>query len=247
MSADSVEIEKFDALAEEWWDPDGKFRSLHLLNPCRLDYINSQIEIEFERDVRQRKPFAGLAILDIGCGGGLLTEPMARLGADVTGVDASARNIHVARAHAGTMGLAIDYRNMDAAELEAGGPGFDVVLAMEVIEHVPDQAAFVGSCAEMLKPGGLLVCSTISRTAKSFALAIIGAEYVLGWLPRGTHDWNRFVRPGELAGLAESSGLEFIDCKGFVFDPLQWSWKLSERDNKVNYVLAAVRPREPSP
>ena len=243
MSADPAEIEKFDALAEEWWNPDGKFRSLHLLNPCRLDYINSQIEIEFDRDVRQSKPFAGLKILDIGCGGGLLTEPMARLGAEVTGVDASGRNIDIATGHAKAMGLAIDYRNMDAADLDAGD-GYDVVLAMEVIEHVPDQAAFVRSCSELLKPGGLLVCSTISRTVKSFALAIVGAEYVLGWLPRGTHDWSRFVKPGELAGLAEASGLEFIDCKGFVFDPLQWNWKLSERDHAVNYVMAAVRPPE---
>ncbi len=242
MSVDPKEVDKFDALAGEWWDPDGKFASLHLLNPCRLDYINSQIEIEFDRDLRRPTPFADLAILDIGCGGGLLSEPMARLGADVTGIDASARNIEVAEAHCSDTGLDISYISGNAEGLRNQEARFDVVLALEVIEHVPDQPAFVELCGDLLKPGGLLICSTISRTTKSFALAIIGAEYVLNWLPRGTHDWNRFVKPDELAGHATTAGLEYVDCKGFVFDPLRWCWKISAADCDVNYVSAFTRP-----
>ena len=242
MSADPAEIEKFDALADDWWDPDGDFAPLHRLNPCRLDYINSQIEIEFDRDVRLPKPFGGLSVLDIGCGGGLLTEPMTRLGADTTGVDASARNIEVAKAHSAGSGLAITYLNADAEALRDREARYDVVLAMEVVEHVPDQAGFIGLCAELLNPKGLLICSTIARTARSFALAIVGAEYVLNWLPRGTHDWNRFVRPEELTGMATDADLNHVDCKGFVFDPLRWHWRVSSRDFSVNYVSAFTKP-----
>ncbi|MCE2523256.1 MAG: bifunctional 2-polyprenyl-6-hydroxyphenol methylase/3-demethylubiquinol 3-O-methyltransferase UbiG [Rhodobacteraceae bacterium] len=241
MTTDPAEIEKFDALADEWWNPDGKFAPLHRLNPCRLDYINSQIEIEFERDIRRPKPFNGLSVLDIGCGGGLLTEPMARLGADATGIDASVRNIEVAKAHCSGSGLEITYLNADADCLNDGTNEYDAVLAMEVIEHVPDQAGFIELCAALLKPGGLLICSTISRTAKSFALAIVGAEYVLNWLPRGTHDWNRFVKPEELTKCAIAAGLTDIDCKGFVFDPLRWNWKISASDIDVNYVSAFTK------
>ena len=247
MSADPEEIEKFDALADDWWDPDGEFAPLHRLNPCRLDYINNQIEIEFDRDVYLPKPFGGLSVLDIGCGGGLLTEPMSRLGADTTGVDASARNIEVAKAHSVDSGLAITYLNADAEALKDRDARYDVVLAMEVVEHVPDQAGFIGLCAALLKPGGLLVCSTISRTAKSFALAIVGAEYVLNWLPRGTHDWNRFVRPEELTRMATDAGMNHVDCKGFVFDPLSWHWRVSSRDISVNYVSAFTKPAATAP
>ena len=242
MSADPAEIRKFDAIAEEWWDPDGKFAALHLLNPCRLDYINSQIELEFDRDLRTPEPFSGLKILDLGCGGGLLTEPMARLGAEVTGVDASAANIDVAKAHCGNSGLKIRYSCSDAEDLIGQLPEQEVVLAMEIIEHVADQAAFVRLCGEFLAPGGLLISSTISRTAKSFALAIVGAEYILNWLPKGTHDWNRFVKPTELDRFADSAGLEAVDRKGFVFDPLRWAWSTSSRDFTINYVSAHTKP-----
>ena len=247
MSSDPQEISKFNSIAKEWWDPDGKFAQLHLMNPCRLDYINSQIEIEFDRNLNQPQPFQGLQILDVGCGGGLLTEPMARLGAQVTGVDASPRNIEVARAHCEGSGLEIRYVSGDAASLKDETAGFDVVLAMEVIEHVPDQRAFIELCGGLLNPGGLLVCSTISRTAKSFALAIVGAEYVLNWLPRGTHDWNRFVKPAELTGHAEAAGLTCVDSKGFVFNPVRWCWRISASDLSVNYVAAFTRPAEMDP
>ena len=203
-STDPAEVAKFDALAEEWWDPHGKFAPLHRMNPCRLDYINSQIEIEFDRYLRNSQPFSGIRIADIGCGGGLLAEPMARLGANVTGVDAAARNIPVARRHAEISGLEIDYRNATAEQLSENGERFDVVLAMEIIEHVSVPSQFLETCRSLLSPGGLLICSTINRTVKSFAAAIVGAEYILRWLPRGTHDWNRFIAPDELFSLFEA-------------------------------------------
>ncbi|RMD94774.1 MAG: bifunctional 2-polyprenyl-6-hydroxyphenol methylase/3-demethylubiquinol 3-O-methyltransferase UbiG [Alphaproteobacteria bacterium] len=241
-SIDPAEVAKFEAMAAEWWDPHGKFKPLHMLNPCRLDYITRQIEAEFDRDLRDEAPFKGLRMLDIGCGGGLLSEPMARLGAEVVGADAAEGNIHVARIHAEQSGLAIDYRHTTAEALAAAGERFDVVLNMEVVEHVADPRAFLATCRELLKPGGLMVCSTINRTAKSFALAIVGAEWVMRWLPRGTHDWNRFITPDELRAMTEAAGLEPLDAKGFVFNPLGWSWSISERDLSVNYVTAARRP-----
>ncbi|MCC6305091.1 MAG: bifunctional 2-polyprenyl-6-hydroxyphenol methylase/3-demethylubiquinol 3-O-methyltransferase UbiG [Rhodobacteraceae bacterium] len=246
-TVDAGEIAKFERMAAEWWDPRGKFRPLHMLNPCRLDYIAAQIAAEFGRDPGARQPFAGLRLLDIGCGGGLIAEPMARLGATVTGVDAAAGNIPVARLHAEQSGLAIDYRAGTAEALVAGGARFDVVLNLEVVEHVPDPAAYLGACAGLLEPGGLIVTSTINRTARSFALAIVGAEWVMRWLPRGTHDWRRFITPDELAALLAGAGLEPVDRKGFVFDPLAWSWALSARDLAVNYVITAVRPRPAVP
>lgn len=242
MQTDPSETAKFNALADQWWDPHGSFRPLHMLNPCRLDYINAQIEVEFDRDLRDEGPFSGLAVLDVGCGGGLLCEPLTRLGASVTGIDPAERNIPAARAHARLTGLEIDYRNATAEEIAAGGERFDIVLSMEVIEHVPDQPGFVSTCAALLKPGGLLIISTINRTAKSFALAIVGAEYVLRWLPRGTHDWRRFVTPEEIMRMQNNAGLEPVDCKGFIFNPLSRDWKLSGRDTSVNYVSAARRP-----
>lgn len=239
-SFDAEEVAKFEAMAAEWWDPDGKFKPLHMLNPCRLDYITSQIAAEFGRDLDDIHPFAGLRILDIGCGGGLLSEPMARLGAEVTGADAASGNIPVADAHARQMGLKIDYRNCLAEDLAEDGEKYDVVLNMEVIEHVTDPQGFLKTCKSLLKPGGLLLCSTINRNPKSFAVAIIGAERIMRWLPKGTHDWKKFITPDELADMIRTAELETVDRKGFVFNPLGWSWSLSDRDLSVNYVIAAI-------
>jgi 2-polyprenyl-6-hydroxyphenyl methylase / 3-demethylubiquinone-9 3-methyltransferase len=239
---DPGEIDKFERMAAEWWDPGGKFRPLHMLNPCRLDYITGQIAAEFGRDPRAPRPFAGLSLLDIGCGGGLLAEPMARLGATVTGVDAAAANIPVARLHAGQSGLEIDYREGSAEALAEAGEIFDVVLNMEVVEHVADPAAFLAACAALLRPGGLMIASTINRNARSFVMAIVGAEWVMRWLPRDTHDWKRFITPDEFFGLLRGAALEPVDRKGFVFDPLAWDWSVSDRDLSVNYVTASVKP-----
>jgi 2-polyprenyl-6-hydroxyphenyl methylase/3-demethylubiquinone-9 3-methyltransferase len=243
-TVDAAEVAKFEAMAAEWWDPEGKFKPLHMLNPCRLDYIVDQIAAEFGRDPKASLPFAGLRLLDIGCGGGLLAEPMARLGADVTGVDAAARNIPVARVHAAQSELAIDYRHGAAEDLAATGERFDVVLAMEVIEHVSDPAAFLAACRAVLAPGGLLVASTINRNPKSWLMAIVGAEHVMRWLPVGTHDWRKFITPDELFTLLGAAGIAPVDRKGFVFAPLAWSWRLSDRDLSVNYVTAGVRRDE---
>ena len=240
-TVDPAEVAKFEAMAAEWWNPDGKFKPLHMLNPCRLDYIVAQIAAEFGRDPAGDRPFAGLRLLNIGCGGGLLSEPMARLGADVVGADAAERNIPVARVHAAQSGLDIDYRHTTAEALADAGERFDVVLNMEVVEHVADPAAYLAACQRLLKPGGLMVCSTINRNAKSFAMAILGAEYVMRWLPKGTHDWKKFITPDELYGMIRSAGLEPVDRKGFVFNPVSWSWSLSDRDLSVNYVTASVR------
>ncbi|WP_397541586.1 bifunctional 2-polyprenyl-6-hydroxyphenol methylase/3-demethylubiquinol 3-O-methyltransferase UbiG [Roseovarius salis] len=239
---DADEIAKFEAMAAEWWNPHGKFKPLHMLNPCRLDYITAQIAAEFDRDLSGPAPFDGLRILDIGCGGGLLSEPMARLGADVVGADAAERNIPVARIHAEQSGLEIDYRHSSAEALAAEGETFDAVLNMEVVEHVSDPPAYLGACRTLLRPGGIHICSTINRNAKSFAMAIVGAEYVMRWLPKGTHEWSKFITPDELYALLEQAGLRPVDRKGFVFNPVAWSWSLSDRDLSVNYVTASVRP-----
>ncbi len=236
-----AEVAKFEAMAAEWWDPTGKFRPLHLMNPCRLDYLTSQIAAEFDRDLKSPLPFAGLRILDIGCGGGLLSEPMARLGATVVGADAAAGNIPVARLHAEQSGLTIDYRHTTAEELSAAGERFDVVLNMEVVEHVSDPLAYLTACHDLLNPGGLMLCSTLNRNPKSFLLAIVGAEWIMRWLPKGTHDWSRFITPDELYQLIRRAGLEPVDRKGMVFNPVSWSWSLSDRDLSVNYVTASLR------
>lgn len=239
---DPGEVAKFEAMAAEWWDTNGKFKPLHMLNPCRLDYIVEQISSEFGRDTANANPFAGLRILDIGCGGGLLSEPMARLGADVVGADAAEGNIPVAAVHAEQSGLSIDYRHTTAEALADAGEQFDVVLNMEVVEHVADPQGFLTACQRLLKPGGLMICSTINRNPKSFMVAIVGAEHVMKWLPKGTHDWAKFITPAELLTFLEKSGLQPVDKKGFVFNPLLWSWSLSDRDLSVNYVTSSVKP-----
>jgi len=241
-TVDPAEVAKFEAMAAQWWDPAGKFKPLHMLNPCRLDYITTQIAGEFDLDRVTTAPFAGLRILDIGCGGGLLSEPMARLGAEVVGADAAAGNIPVAQIHAQQSGLDIDYRHTTAEALAEAGEQFDVVLNMEVVEHVADPLAYLTACRALLKPGGLHICSTINRNAKSFAMAIVGAEVIMRWLPRGTHEWDKFITPDELFTLLENAGLKPVDRKGFVFNPLLWSWSLSDRDLSVNYVTASVKP-----
>jgi 2-polyprenyl-6-hydroxyphenyl methylase / 3-demethylubiquinone-9 3-methyltransferase len=238
---DPAEVAKFEAMAAEWWDTEGKFKPLHLMNPCRLDYITSQIAAEFDRDLTQALPFAGLRILDIGCGGGLLSEPMARLGAEVVGADAAPRNIPVAQIHAAQSGLSIDYRHTTAEAMAEAGEQFDVVLNMEVVEHVADPLGYLTACQQLLRPGGLMICSTLNRNAKSFAMAIIGAEWVMRWLPKGTHDWAKFITPDELYALITGAGLEPVDRKGMVFNPLSWKWSLSARDLSVNYVTASVK------
>ena len=241
-TVDPQEVAKFEAMANDWWDPDGKFKPLHMLNPCRLDYITAQIAAEFDRDLIAPLPFAGLRLLDIGCGGGLLSEPMARLGADVVGADAAEANIPVARIHAERSGLTIDYRNITAEALAEAGERFDVVLNMEVVEHVADPLGFLTACRTLLNPGGLHICSTINRNPKSYAVAIVGAEVVMRWLPRGTHDWQKFITPDELYDLLRQAGLSPVDRKGFVFNPLTWGWRISDRDLSVNYVTASLNP-----
>lgn len=239
-SIDPAEIAKFEAMAADWWNENGKFRPLHKLNPCRLDFINGHIAARFDRDLTQHEPFRGLRVLDIGCGGGLLCEPLTRLGAAVTGIDAAERNIPVAAIHARQSGLDITYRHTTAEALVAEGERFDVVLAMEVVEHVAEPPAFVQSCADLVGPDGLMVMSTLNRNPKSFAMAIVGAEYVMRWLPKGTHDWRKFIRPDELGAMIRDAGLDEVDRKGMVLNLLTRQWQLSTRDLSVNYVMAAA-------
>ena len=237
---DPSEVEKFSRLAAEWWNPKGKFGVLHVFNPVRLAYIKEQVCARFARDPFQRLPFAGLRFLDIGCGGGLLSEPMARLGATVVGVDPSEKNILTARVHAGEQELAIDYRVGTAEDLAAADERFDAILNMEVIEHVADPQAFTRICAEMLNPGGLIFIATINRTLKSFALAIIGAEYVLGWLPKGTHHWEKFITPDELKTWMTANSLAMKSETGVTYHPLSGEWRRS-RDMDVNYMVVGEK------
>jgi 2-polyprenyl-6-hydroxyphenyl methylase/3-demethylubiquinone-9 3-methyltransferase len=240
-SLDPAEVAKFERMAAEWWSPDGKFRPLHRLNPLRIGFVRDVICERFGRDPRSLRPLEGLRILDIGCGGGLLSEPMCRLGAEIVGVDPAAGNIEIARLHAAEGGLRIDYRAATAEELAAAGETFDVVLALEVVEHVVDVDAFLATCASMARPGGLLVLATINRTLKALALAIGGAEYILRWLPRGTHEYRKFVRPAEAEAALKAAGLEVTRRSGVVFGLAEGTWKLST-DMDVNYMLAAARP-----
>lgn len=242
-TVDPGEVAKFADLADAWWDPDGPQRALHRLSPVRLDYIAERVAATFGRARADRRPFAGLGVVDVGCGGGLASEPMARLGAHVVGIDAAEASVAAAKAHAQAAGLSIDYRATTAEAVAAGGERFDVVLALEIVEHVRDRDAFLAALAALAAPGGLVVVSTLNRTARSYALAIVGAERVLGWLPRGTHDWSRFVTPAEMRARLQGAGLRWREARGMVFDPILWDWRLSDRDLSVNYICSAVRPR----
>lgn len=241
-TVDAAEIRRFEAMAADWWSPTGKFRSLHRFNPTRVGYVKARACAHFDRDPRSGQALAGLRMLDIGCGGGLLSEPMARLGADLVSADASALNIEIARVHAAQSGLDIDYRATTAEALADAGERFDVVLAMEIIEHVSDVPLFVDRCAAMVRPGGLLFIATLNRTAKAFALAIVGAEYVLGWVPRGTHDWSKFLKPEEVEAAIRPTGLVVSDRCGVTYSPLADRWSLDPRDLDVNYMMVAERP-----
>ena len=238
-SLDAAEVARFEAIAAEWWDQAGKFRPLHQIGPARLQFVRDQLLGHFKRPAGLR-PLTGLSILDIGCGGGLVSEPLARLGAAVTGIDPGATNIAVAKRHAAGAGLAIDYRSATAETLVTEARAFDAVVCLEVVEHVPDAAAFVATCAALVRPGGLLVMSTLNRTLKSYALAIIGAEYVLRWLPAGTHDWHRFITPEELARHFASAGLARPTFKGMIYSPFSDAWSLAD-DLDVNYLAAAAK------
>ena len=239
-SLDPSEVEKFSKMAAEWWNPKGKFGVLHVFNPVRLQFIKEQVCARMGRDPLERRPFEGLRLLDIGCGGGLLTEPMARLGANIVGVDPSEKNIKTASVHAGEMELGIDYRVGTAEDLAGAGEQFDVILNMEVIEHVSDPRAFAGTCCAMLKPGGLMFVATLNRTLKSFGLAIIGAEYILGWLPKGTHQWEKFITPEELKGWLGENGVAVRQETGVVYRPLSREWRVS-RDMDVNYMVVGEK------
>jgi 2-polyprenyl-6-hydroxyphenyl methylase/3-demethylubiquinone-9 3-methyltransferase len=237
-TVDAQEVARFDRLAREWRDPKGPMRALHKLNPVRLRYIRDETCRKLGRDPQAPHPLADLTILDVGCGGGMLSEPLARLGAKVSGLDPAPTNIAVATLHAERAGLAIDYRGEPIEAVAERGERFDVVLAMEVVEHVADVPAFVSACCRAVAPGGLLIMATINRTLRSFALAIVGAEYLLGWLPRGTHDWEKFVTPDELTAAIESGGLVVRDMAGVIYNPLSGEWSLA-RDTAVNYMVTA--------
>ncbi|HET6387730.1 bifunctional 2-polyprenyl-6-hydroxyphenol methylase/3-demethylubiquinol 3-O-methyltransferase UbiG [Hyphomicrobium sp.] len=239
---DSEEVERFSRLASEWWNPQGKFRPLHQIGPPRLSFIHDCAVQQFGRDAKAMRPLSGLTAVDIGCGGGLVAEPLARMGATVTAIDPSERNIAIAKAHAEPQGLEIDYRAVLVEDLVAEGRSYDIVACLEVVEHVPDPAKFIAECAALVAPGGLAVFSTLNRTFKAWALAIVGAEYVLGWLPRGTHQWDRFITPEELRRYAEAGGLTNAHLEGISYNPLQDAWSRT-LDTSVNYLMSAPKPR----
>ena len=240
-SIDPDEVAKFTAMADEWWDPTGKFKPLHKFNPVRLRYIRDVAECHFGLEPKLKRPLEGLRLLDIGCGGGLVSEPMARLGAEVVSVDASEANIKTAMTHADAAGLNIDYRVGTAEGLiEAGEAPFDIVLNLEVVEHVADPAQFLTDTSQLVKPGGFMLVATINRTAKAFALAIVGAEYVLRWLPRGTHEFDKFLKPREIEEALTKAGMQLEPPQGVFYNPIADSWGLS-KDHSVNYMIMATR------
>ncbi len=237
---DPKEIARFESLAEEWWKPDGKFRTVHAFNAARRDYIIDRICRRFARDVRDQDALAELSILDVGCGAGLLCEPLAARGADVVGIDPTARHIAIARWHAAESGLPVDYRHCLAGHVLETGARFDVVLNTEVVEHVADPQQLMTDCCDLVAPGGIMIMATLNRTLRAFLLAIVGAEYVLRWLPRGTHDWRRFLRPDEIGAMIEGHGLVTSEVAGLTYNPVAGRWRLS-RDSAVNYMLLAAK------
>ena len=243
-SIDQEELARFSEIADAWWDPDGPFRPLHQLNPVRLNYLRTQLDQHFKREPSHLRPYEGLSVLDVGCGGGLLSEPLARLGAQVTSIDADAEAISVASHHARTMGLAIDYRCTSAEEVAESNETFDIIIAMEIIEHVSNLGLFSEALGRLAKPGAALALATLNRTFKSFALAIVGAEYIMRWLPRGTHSWEKFVRPSEASRHLRRHGFAVTDVSGVSLDPLAAEWRLS-RNTSVNYVMFATKSQLP--
>lgn len=242
LPVDEREIEKFSALAQEWWNTDGAFAPLHRLNPLRLAFIRRVAVHHFGKDARNLAPFADLSLVDIGCGGGLLSEPLARQGFCVLGIDAAQESVAAAVAHMADANDRLAYRCAHAEDLVGEKRRFDVVLAMEIVEHVAEREGFLETCATLLEPGGLFFLATIARTIKALALAKFGAEYLLNWIPPGTHDWNKFVSPRDLSAEVERTGLSVMEIQGVSFDPLGWRWRLST-DTDVNYMLAAEKPR----
>ncbi len=240
FTVDPAEVEKFSRIAAEWWDTTGNFAPLHKLNPVRLGFIRDEVCARFGRDPKARRALEGLSLLDIGCGGGLLSEPMARMGAEVTAVDASEPNIKTASVHASEGGLHINFRHGTAEDLVGEGRSFDVVLNMEVVEHVADVPAFLEAAANLVAPGGIMILATLNRTAKAFALAVVGAEYVLGWVPKGTHDHRKFVTPGEVRDALTPHGMNVQQPVGVAFNPLMEGWKLS-KDTDVNYMIVGKK------
>lgn len=239
-TVDPAEVARFDALGAEWWNEKGKMAPLHAMNPARLSLLREALVRHFGRDARALRPLKGLSLLDIGCGGGLLSEPLARMGAEVTGIDPAPMNVEIARAHAAGAGIAVTYEPVTAEELAARGARFDVVVALEVVEHVADVALFVRTAGKLVADGGVLVLSTLNRTAKSFALAIVGAEYVLRWLPPGTHHWDKFITPDELEATLAAAGFAAREKVGLAYNPLSGDFRLTE-DLGVNYFVVATR------
>ena len=239
-NVDPAEVERFARMAADWWNPNGKFRPLHQIGPVRLQFIKDHVTALFDRDPSAARPLDGLRMLDIGCGGGLICEPLTRLGAEMVGIDPAGSGIEAARVHAREQGLTIDYRNVTAESLAEAGEMFDAVLCLEVVEHVPSVPALVATCGALTRPGGGLVFSTINRTAKAFALAIVGAEYVLRWLPKGTHQWAKFVTPAELEAAIQAAGADVTRTAGMTYNPLRDQWGFA-RDTDVNYLMAATK------
>ena len=240
-SIDPADVARFSAQAAEWWDPKGPFAPLHRFNPARLKFVRDRAAEHFDRDVKARAPFSGLSLIDIGCGGGLIAEPMRRMGFDVTAIDASSENIGTARAHAEQVGLDIAYRAATVEQMvEAGAGPFDVVLTMEVIEHVADPTSFIRACSKLIKPGGLMIVATLNRTLKGLLLGKVAAEYVLRWVPAGTHDWRQFLKPDELRAMLDGEPLTVTGPYGLAYDPLNDRWSESD-DVGINYMMMATR------